>query len=124
MANTSKYSQHFITVKVDLRRKQLVCDPEVQDIKPNTISTITWKPGGRTKFLFLTFQWCENNGFLAQDPIVHDQCVVAVVNNTASIAKKDWPYRLKVQVGNCVYEADSKLLSADGADGIPKIHTQ
>ncbi|HET7930504.1 MAG TPA: hypothetical protein VFL63_03835, partial [Rhodanobacteraceae bacterium] len=88
MAIKSKYSHHFITVTVDLRRKQLVCKPEVRDIRPNTISTITWKPGGRTKFLFLRFDWCRDNGFLSQDPIIHDQCVVAVVNNTRGIANR------------------------------------
>lgn len=112
-------------VKVSVVDGWVVCDPPVQTILRNTIATITWRPKRCGEFLFLTFAWDKKNGFLSQDPIIHDQCVIAAVNNTQANNDKEWVYELKVQVGDRVYEtrrARDKL-RATGGDGRPKIHT-
>ena len=120
MPGTAAYAS--FTVYVHFDGEQLSCDPNPVEIPADTIATITWAPAPASDFEFLTFEWFHSNGFPTQDPIVHDACVVSVVNNTEpSRNNSDWPYLLKVQVGDRVYQTGSADVVTDGK---PVVHTQ
>ena len=108
------------TVVVKFDGKDLQCVPSALQIPSNTIATITWIPDEGSTFIFLQFAWAHSNGFLTQEPIIHDQCIVGVVNNTAQGSDGDWPYVLKVQVGDQVHQTGTL---AD-QDDKPVIHNQ
>lgn len=110
------------TVFVQFEDGKLSCEPNPLEIPADTIATITWAPVPGSSFLFLTFEWYHSNGFPTQDPIVHDECIVSIVKNTeASRCDADWPYLLKAQVGDRVYQTGSTDVATDGK---PVIHTQ
>jgi hypothetical protein len=113
------YASRYITVSFD--GEVASCDPNPLDIPANTIATITWVPATGSDFLFLTFEWIDSNGFLSQDPIIHDHCIIAVVNNTQKDALGEWPYVLKIQVDGRVYQTGS---FDEIEDGKPIIHNQ
>lgn len=119
MHDSPGYASRYITVLFD--DHQASCEPNPLEIPANTIATITWVPAPGSHFTFLQFMWCQSNGFLAQDPIVHDQCIVAVVNNTLPDSPGEWPCLLKIQVGDTVYQTGSL---DDVEDGKPVIHNQ
>ncbi|MGH8111016.1 MAG: hypothetical protein ACREPL_03625 [Rhodanobacteraceae bacterium] len=120
MTNTAAYAP--FTVLVNFENGQLSCDPNPLEIPADTIATITWARSPSSNFVFLTFEWLHSNGFPTQDPIVHNECVVSVVKNTElSTRGSDWPYVLKVQVGDRVYQTGSTEV---GTNGKPVIHTQ
>lgn len=110
-----------LTVVVKFDGENLECVPSALEIPTDTIATITWVPHKKgLRFIFLQFAWEHSNGFLTQEPIIHDQCIVGVVNNTAEDSCGDWPYVLKVQVGDHVYQTGTPAAT----DGKPVIHNQ
>lgn len=117
MKNSPSYASWQI--EVSFAHHQVKCEPNPLQIPACTIATITWVPAPGSEFTFLQFEWCNKNGFLSQDPIVHDQCVIAAVNNSGADTQGDWPYILKIQVGDRVYQQGV----ADALeDGKPVIH--
>ena len=108
-------------VTVQFADGEVTCSPNPLEIPANTVATITWVPATGNAFTFLRFEWCNQNGFLSQDPIIHDQCVIAAVNNTHPDAIGEWPYILKIQVGDRVYQQGT---IEDMGDGKPKIHNR
>lgn len=119
MATTPAFASFQISVA--FKDGRVACEPDPLQIPADTIATITWAPAGDNAFTFLQFEWCHSNGFLAQDPIIHDQCVVAVVNNTVHGARGQWSYQLKIQVGDRVHVTGGNTANNDGK---PRIHTQ
>lgn len=120
MSNNAAYVSFTVSVKFE--NGKLSCDPNPLEIPPDTIATITWAPAPGSDFLLLTFEWFRRNGFPTQDPIVHSECVVSVIKNThPSRRNANWPYLLKAQVGDRVFQTGSADVETDGK---PVIHTQ
>jgi hypothetical protein len=108
-------------IEVSFAHHQVTCSPNPLEIPADTIATITWVPAPGSDFTFLQFEWSNKNGFLSQDPIIHDQCVIAAVNNAGPKTDGCWSYLLKIQVGDHVYQQGAM---DELEDGKPVIHNR
>lgn len=103
---------------------RVTCRPNQLNIPGDAVATITWVPT-EDNFTFKNFKWCRNNGWLTQDPIVHDQCAISAVYNTKTDHRGIFRYQLTVAGKDGVEHSTPPCpVRGDGGNGEPKIKNQ